>query len=280
MSSVEKSSRFSIAVRAIGGHVRQTMVEAFGATAYALKEGQAKPVNPHDPDKSPLDGDAFAAWRHGAQSAERYWHEWVGLSELEKEEFERAAQAYFDKIKPLSDAPLDGAKACETGWRETANPFGKGTPNHTRWHDQWTTKAAAMWQEHLDAPPPPRTAATGGERVAGYRPVDDGKAARVNAFKQAEEKVLRMIDALHTEFQNEVGDIAADEAAFKDSGYKRMAPEEQKAKHDELALRYATAQNALRWLALGKTDLEKAFMAVNRSIFRPARIELPEGAQD
>lgn len=31
-----------------------------------------------------------------------------------------------------------------------------------------------------------------------------------------------------------------------------------------------------RWLAIGKTHLEQAFMAINRSIFRPQRVELPE----
>lgn len=31
-----------------------------------------------------------------------------------------------------------------------------------------------------------------------------------------------------------------------------------------------------RWLAIGRTDLEKAFMAINRSIFSPMRVKLPE----
>ena len=29
-----------------------------------------------------------------------------------------------------------------------------------------------------------------------------------------------------------------------------------------------------RWLAIAKTDLEKGFMALNRSIFKPGRIDL------
>ena len=29
-----------------------------------------------------------------------------------------------------------------------------------------------------------------------------------------------------------------------------------------------------RWLAIGKTNLEQAFMAINRSIFKPERISL------
>lgn len=34
-----------------------------------------------------------------------------------------------------------------------------------------------------------------------------------------------------------------------------------------------------RWLALARTHLEIGFMALNRAIFRPARIELPEDTQ-
>ena len=44
-------------------------------------------------------------------------------------------------------------------------------------------------------------------------------------------------------------------------------------KLDELA-----AGNAVdkRWLAIGKTQLEQAFMAINRSVFQPGRVNLPE----
>lgn len=34
-----------------------------------------------------------------------------------------------------------------------------------------------------------------------------------------------------------------------------------------------------RWLAIGRTSLEQAFMAINRSIFKPTRISLPEDNQ-
>jgi len=30
-----------------------------------------------------------------------------------------------------------------------------------------------------------------------------------------------------------------------------------------------------RWLAIGKTHLEQGFMAINRAIFQPGRVELP-----
>lgn len=69
--------------------------------------------------------------------------------------------------------------------------------------------------------------------VAGYRPQEDVKVALVNANKQAEERVLRILDALAEQ------------------------PETDK-----------------RWLAIGRTAIEQGFMAVNRSIFQPARIGL------
>jgi hypothetical protein len=31
-----------------------------------------------------------------------------------------------------------------------------------------------------------------------------------------------------------------------------------------------------RWLAIGRTQIEQGFMAVNRSIFKPGRVVLPE----
>lgn len=34
-----------------------------------------------------------------------------------------------------------------------------------------------------------------------------------------------------------------------------------------------------RWLSIGRTKLEEAFMAINRSIFKPARVTFPDDAQ-
>jgi hypothetical protein len=33
-----------------------------------------------------------------------------------------------------------------------------------------------------------------------------------------------------------------------------------------------------RWLSIGRTSLEQAFMAINRSVFNPQRIDLPDNA--
>lgn len=41
---------------------------------------------------------------------------------------------------------------------------------------------------------------------------------------------------------------------------------------DELKLMSSIDQ---RWLAIGRTDIEKGFMAVNRAVFQPGRAKLP-----
>lgn len=69
--------------------------------------------------------------------------------------------------------------------------------------------------------------------VAGYRAQGNDRVALVNANKQIEERVLRILDELATD------------------------PDVDK-----------------RWLAIGRTAIEQGFMAVNRAIFRPERIEL------
>jgi hypothetical protein len=74
--------------------------------------------------------------------------------------------------------------------------------------------------------------------VAGYRPQDGTAVQEVNTNKEAEERVLRILD-----------DLAAD-------------PEVDK-----------------RWLAIGRTQIEQGFMAVNRAVFKPGRVVLPEDGE-
>jgi hypothetical protein len=42
---------------------------------------------------------------------------------------------------------------------------------------------------------------------------------------------------------------------------------------DDLAKREGIDQ---RWLAIGRTHIEQAFMAINRAVFKPERVKLPE----
>lgn len=76
--------------------------------------------------------------------------------------------------------------------------------------------------------------------VAGYQPQSDEKVALVNSNKETEERLLRLIDTL-TNDDNEF-----------------FNP---------------------RWLSIAKTHFEQGFMALNRAIFQPQRISLPEDKQ-
>jgi len=75
--------------------------------------------------------------------------------------------------------------------------------------------------------------------VAGYRPQNDDAVTLVNSNKQAEERLLRLMDTLA----------------------KDMLPGVDADK---------------RWLAIARTQIEQGFMALNRSIFKPGRVELPD----
>lgn len=73
-----------------------------------------------------------------------------------------------------------------------------------------------------------------GLKIAGYTDQPDTKISLVNSNKEAEERLLRVIDQLAED------------------------PDVDK-----------------RMLAIGKTNLEIGFMALNRSIFRPKRLRFP-----
>ena len=70
--------------------------------------------------------------------------------------------------------------------------------------------------------------------VQGYKPQSQESVDLVNANKQIEEQVLRILDTL---------------------GGRQDVDK--------------------RWLAIGRTHIEQAFMSINRSIFQPARAKLP-----
>lgn len=75
--------------------------------------------------------------------------------------------------------------------------------------------------------------------VAGYQKQSETAVALVNQNKHKEEKILRVIDALAN----------------------GQTPDGESIEVDQ------------RWLSIAQTDLEKGFMALNRAIFRPARVE-------
>jgi hypothetical protein len=73
--------------------------------------------------------------------------------------------------------------------------------------------------------------------VAGYTPQHSSDIQTVNEHKVMEERILRRID-------------------------------------DRIAA--CCRSDELRWLSIAKTHFEQAFMALNRSVFLPERIALPE----
>ena len=77
--------------------------------------------------------------------------------------------------------------------------------------------------------------------VAGYTAQPPEKVELVNRFKILEERILREIDALY-------GSIGEDNSPAYD----------------------------LRWVSIAKTHFQEGFMALNRSVFQPQRINLPE----
>lgn len=81
--------------------------------------------------------------------------------------------------------------------------------------------------------------ADGALPVSGYQPQTQPAVDMVNGFKADEEAILRKLDAL---------------------------PDNTDIQPDP------------RWLAIGRTSLETAFMAINRSVFKPGRVVLPGDA--
>lgn len=79
--------------------------------------------------------------------------------------------------------------------------------------------------------------------VAGYAPQSDEKVQLANGFKQDEERLLRKVEALNARTDSDHG------------GYDH------------------------RFLAIAKTHFQEGFMALNRAVFQPQRIKLPEDAE-
>lgn len=75
--------------------------------------------------------------------------------------------------------------------------------------------------------------------VQGYKPQSQATIDLVNENKALEEMVLRQLDKLGKM-------VAANPAEING-----------------------------RWLSIGRTHLEQAFMAINRALFQPQRIKLP-----
>lgn len=76
--------------------------------------------------------------------------------------------------------------------------------------------------------------------IKGYTAQAAAKVALVNAFKEDEERLLRKLDELYNDRIREIDP---------------------------------------RWLAIARTHINEGFMALNRAVFQPTRIRLPEDGE-
>ena len=90
--------------------------------------------------------------------------------------------------------------------------------------------------------------------VPGYRPQDQRAIDIVSAHKEMEERVLRQIDALSRQTMPAVATPGGEAV-----NVPRYDP---------------------RWLAMARSHIEQGFMALNRAVFRPERVQLPEDNLD
>jgi hypothetical protein len=84
--------------------------------------------------------------------------------------------------------------------------------------------------------------------VHGYQPQSDDKVALVNGFKQDEERLLRQLDGLEI-------------------------PTDKVREHDGWPL---VEMPDPRWISIARSHFEQGYMALNRSVFKPQRVKLPE----
>lgn len=97
--------------------------------------------------------------------------------------------------------------------------------------------------------------------VAGYRPQSDANIALVNEFKADEERLLRKIDAMY--------DKCAQETART---HKLLEPGDS---FSDWLTRYPPPYDEA-WLACARQYITVGFMALNRAVFQPGRVKLPE----
>lgn len=93
--------------------------------------------------------------------------------------------------------------------------------------------------------------------VVGYRPQSDAAVALVNEFKADEERLLRKLDKM---MQSVIGRPMSNmsTAAVLSGDATVDAPYDP------------------RWVAIARTHFQEGFMALNRAVFQPGRVKLPE----
>lgn len=96
--------------------------------------------------------------------------------------------------------------------------------------------------------------------VSGYTAQPDAKMALVSRFKEMEERLLRELDALASSWADSDGAIHTSPTGV-------VLQSQGGPAYDQ------------RWLAIARTHFQEGFMALNRAMFQPTRIKLPEDGE-
>ena len=141
------------------------------------------------------------------------------------------------------DIVFDGPPGPESGrFVEVENAEG-----HSIKFGEWVKRADGYWVFRIEQHSLP---------VAGYTAQSDAKVALVNEFKVDEERLLRKLDALSKPATKQV--LAPVQSGTNGVVWKPVEGVD------------------LRWLAITQTHFQEGFMALNRAVFQPQRISLPE----
>lgn len=93
--------------------------------------------------------------------------------------------------------------------------------------------------------------------VSGYRPQSEEAVRLVNEFKADEERLLRKLDS--------VGAQQPGDGSWSDRGVPKLRGD---------AINVSNLDP--RWTAIARSHFEQGFMALNRAVFQPQRVRLPE----
>lgn len=100
--------------------------------------------------------------------------------------------------------------------------------------------------------------------VSGYQPQSDAKVALVNRNKREEEQLLRYLDNLR-------GPVEVSETFEGQTRVLRIVTGP--------AIEGESFTVDQRWLAVARSHFEQGYMALNRAVFQPQRIKLPEDGE-
>jgi hypothetical protein len=242
------------AAKPLPEHVADAIRRGYNETAATLfrHKGRERPKNPFPLPVAASQREQveqFGAWQEGSDRAVRDYHAFDTLSAEQKAAMTDAVNKWELDHPSDSVTPTGGQTAREQGWARVTNPHLKGTYEWGAWNKDWDVTDSRL------SPPTEEPAAA------------EQEVGPLEAVRATEAEVLALLSALHLDIQNLLGDLAKDFAAYQASGYQRLSVEEQTKRQAAFRAREKSLTGAARWLAIGKTDIEKGFMCVVRSLY-------------